>query len=125
MAIIKTFKDLIVWQKAHDLVLYTYKITKKLPREESFVLVTQMRRAAISVACNIVEGHRRLSVKESLKFYNISSASLEELKYQFLICRDLFYFDKNEYEKSISLSELVGSSLFKWIESQKNNAGIK
>lgn len=61
MANIKTFRDLLVWQKAHQLVLEVYKITKLYPKEELFTLVSQIRRATISVAANIVEGFRRKS----------------------------------------------------------------
>ena len=63
MAEIKSFRDLKVWQKAHELVLCIYKITAKFPSEERFGLVSQARRATVSVAANIVEGFRRISAK--------------------------------------------------------------
>jgi len=61
---IKTFTDLVVWQEAHELVLAIYKITKNFPKEEMYGLVSQMRRAVISVTSNIAEGFSRRSYKE-------------------------------------------------------------
>ncbi len=75
MAKIRTFHDLDVWRKAHELVLAVYTITKLFPKEELYVLVSQIRRAAISIAANIVEGFRRRTLKDSLNFYRMSDAS--------------------------------------------------
>lgn len=75
--LVKTYKDLIVWEKEHGLVLAIYKRTQFFPNSEKVGLVSQMRRASVSVACNIVEGFSRVSNKESKRFYNISNASLE------------------------------------------------
>ena len=80
MATIKTFWDLQVWQKAHQLVLVVYKITGSFPTQETYGLVSQLRRAALSVASNIVEGFKRRSVRDSIHFYNMADASLEEVK---------------------------------------------
>lgn len=77
---IKKFKDLVVWQKAHNLTLEIYKITQKFPPDEKYGIVSQMRRAAYSIPANIVEGHSRKSKKEFLQFLNIAKGSLEELK---------------------------------------------
>ncbi|MDP3954674.1 MAG: four helix bundle protein [bacterium] len=87
------FKKLKVWQKAHRLVLEVYKITINFPSQEKFALVPQMRRAAISVASNIVEGTKRKSVKDRKHFHNMSETSLEELKYYFLLSYELKYID--------------------------------
>ncbi len=69
--VVKSFRDLIVWQKAHRLVLSIYKITSNFPDSEKFGIISQMRRAAYSVPANIVEGHARKSKKEFLHFFNI------------------------------------------------------
>jgi len=122
MAEIKTFYDLFVWQKAHQLVLAVYKTTKDFPSQERFVLVSQIRRAVISVASNIVEGFSRLSVKESLHFYNIAKASLEEVKYQILIARDLNYLTEESYQKILTLAEEVSKMLSRWVQSQIKNS---
>ena len=69
------FEDLEVWKKAHGLVLKTYRITKTFPSEEKFGLVSQMRRAAVSIAANIAEGFKKRSLKDKANFYNISQGS--------------------------------------------------
>ena len=66
---IKDFKDLIVWQKAMDLVVEVYNLVKKLPKEEQFALSDQMRRAVISIPSNIAEGRGRYSIKEYTHFF--------------------------------------------------------
>ena len=119
MAQIKTFRDLKVWEKAHQLVLAIYQITSKFPAQEKYGLVLQMRRAAISVASNIVEGFKRRSRKESLNFYNISDGSLEELKYQLLLARDLGYLAQSDFNFVNSLAEETGRTLNGWLKSQR------
>jgi four helix bundle protein len=87
----KSFKDLFVWQKAHELVIEVYKMTKLFPNEEKFGLVSQMRRAAVSIPANIAEGFAKKSVKDKRNFYNIAQGSLEELKYYAILSEDLGY----------------------------------
>jgi len=118
MGKIKTFQDIKVWQKAHELTLKIYKLTKSFPVDEKFGLVNQMRRATVSIASNIVEGFERKSFKDSLHFYNISDGSLEELKYQLFLARDLKYITEKEYNEIIILSEEVSKMLNGWIKSQ-------
>lgn len=120
MSVIKTFNDLTVWQKAHEFVLCIYKITKDFPSEEKFALVQQIRRAVVSIASNIVEGFQRNSIKESLRFYNIADASLEEVKYQLLIAKDLNYLPEPIYNYAFDLAKQVGRMLHYWVESQKD-----
>jgi len=95
MSKIETFEDLIVWQKAHKLVLNIYQITKKYPFEEKFSLVSQMRRAAISIAANIAEGFKKRGIKNKINFYNISQGSGEELKYYTILSKDLGYIQNS------------------------------
>lgn len=116
---IKTFKDIKVWQKAHELVLKIYKVTTKFPIEEKYSLVIQMQRAAVSAASNIVEGFKRKSLKDRIHFYNIADGSLEELKYQLLIAHDLQYITKELYRETINLAEEVSKMLNSWIKTQK------
>jgi four helix bundle protein len=73
-----SFHDLVVWQEAHKLVLMIYKVTADFPKSEQYGLVSQMRRAAVSVPANIVEGFKRFSYAEKSRFYNIAEASLED-----------------------------------------------
>lgn len=117
----KTFEDIIAWQKAHQLVIQVYEITKGFPVEEKFGLVSQMRRAAVSITSNFVEGFARKSLRESLNLYNISNASLEELKYQLLISHDIGLIKSKEYQDLVEKSKEVGRLLWAWSESQKAN----
>ncbi len=88
---VKKFNQLKVWQTAHLLVLDVYKLSYKLPDEEKFGLISQMRRAAVSVPANIVEGFKRTGIKDKIRLYNIAQSSLEELRYYFILCKDLNY----------------------------------
>ena len=85
------YKDLKVWQRGHDLVLSIYRITKNFPDEERYGLVSQIRRAVVSVPTNIAEGSKRQGNKEFARFLNIAEASLAETEYLVLLSRDLGY----------------------------------
>ncbi|MFA6410921.1 MAG: four helix bundle protein [Candidatus Buchananbacteria bacterium] len=116
-----TFKDLVVWQKAHILTKIIYKITDHFPVREQFSLANQMRRAAVSVPSNLAEGLRRKSLKDSLNFYNIAEGSLEELKYQLLLSFELKFINQEEFEKASDLAQQTGKLLYRFIQSQKKN----
>ena len=87
----KKFKDLVVWQKAHQLVIEIYKLTKTYPKHEMFGLTSQLRRAAISVPANLAEGFKRVTLPDKLRFYNIAQGSLEEVRYYLILSQDLEY----------------------------------
>ncbi len=89
----KTFKDLIVWQKAHLLVLEIYKLTQNLPNHEQYDLISQIRRASVSIPANIAEGFTRRTTKDKSRFMNIAQGSLEEVRYYLLLIQDLKYSD--------------------------------
>ena len=91
----KSFEDLIVWQKAHQFVLSVYGISKQFLKEEAYGLTSQIRRAAVSIPSNIAEGFHRRGKPDKLKFFNYSQASLEEVRYQLILARDLNYADTN------------------------------
>lgn len=114
-----SFRDLKVWQKAHALVILVYSMTSKFPSEEKFGLSSQIRRATISIASNITEGFKRRSNKVSLNFYNIADGSIEEVKYQLLLSKDLKYININEYEEALSLSEEVSKMLHAWSKNMR------
>lgn len=95
----QSFKQLIVWQKAHSYVLAIYKITKQYPKEELFCLVNQMRRAAASITANIAEGYAKISSKDKLRFYNISQGSLEETRNFIILSKDLGYITLQDKEQ--------------------------
>ena len=93
------FKDLISWQEGHNLVLLVYKITKLFPKEEIYGLVSQMRRAVVSITSNIAEGFGRQGYKEKIQFYYLAHGSLIELKNQIEIAKDLEFIDNETYKK--------------------------
>jgi four helix bundle protein len=121
---IKTFKDIIAWQKSHLLVLQIYQVTKFFPKEEKFGLISQMRRAAISVSANIVEGFARKKIKDTLNFYNMSNSSLEELKYLVLVSFDLDIINNKTFSELAELAEETGRVLQGWIYSQQTNDSL-
>ena len=96
---IKDFTDLEVWKNAHTLVLSVYKLTSKLPKSETFGLISQMQRASVSITSNIAEGFGRQSFKEKIQFYYLAHGSLTELKNQLIICRDLSYISNSDFDK--------------------------
>jgi four helix bundle protein len=105
---INTFKDLIAWQKAHQLVLLIYKESNTFPTDERFGLTSQFRRAAVSIAANIAEGFKKRSIKEKLHYYNISQSSLEEVRYYIILSNDLGYHKNNEIsEKADEVGRLI------------------
>ena len=103
------FRQLETWQEAHKLVLMMYQVTKKLRGEERFGLVAQMRRAAVSVPGNVAEGFKRRGIQDKIRFYDISEGSLEELKYFFILSKDLGYISSDA--DLMAQSETVGRLL--------------
>ena len=112
---IHSFTDLKAWQKAHQLTLEIYKITKDFPSEERYGLVDQMRRASISVSSNIAEGFSRHSTKEKQQFYHQALGSLTELQNQLLVARDVRYIANDVFQVlailSVEVSKLIRSLL--------------
>ena len=89
----KTFEDLTVWQKAHAWVLAIYRFTETFPKSELYGLVSQVRRAAVSVPENIAEGFKKRGAKDKLRFFNIAQGSVEESRYYLILSKDLGYGD--------------------------------
>jgi four helix bundle protein len=106
---IERFEQLEVWQAAPRLVLDVYKVTQELPKDQRFGLTSQMQRAGVSVPANIAEGFKRRGPADKVRFYNIAQGSLEELRYYFILCRDLGY--KVEFELLTDQTEHVGRML--------------
>jgi four helix bundle protein len=106
----KCFQDLIVWQKAHQFVLAIYKVTASFPKEERYGLTSQFRRAAYSVAGNIVEGFRKQTPPEKARFLNISEGSPEECRYCLILSHDLGYLSKDVlWEQSEEVGRLLNA----------------
>ena len=106
-----TYKDLILWQKAMELVELTYLLVKKSPKEETYALSDQMRRAAISIPSNIAEGYGRKSKTEYSRFLDIARGSLFELETQIHIGIMLEFFTEEESNKAFELSSEVARIL--------------
>ncbi len=117
MEYIAPYKNLNVWKKADELVIEVYKSTKFFPKDEWFGLVSQMRRAAVSVPANIVEGYGRRTSKDKTQFYYISRGSLNELEYYIDLSRKLSYVNEDDFKKLLALRADVGKLLGGFIKS--------
>ncbi len=91
----RSFRDLIVWQKAHEFVLAVYRHTRRFPKEEIYSLTSQFRRAAVSTPANVAEGFKKRSKTDKARFMNISQGSLEECRYYLILAEDLGYGDSS------------------------------
>jgi four helix bundle protein len=98
-----TYKDLIVWQKPMDLVEEIYSLTKNFPKEEQFGLVSQLRRAAVSIPSNIAEGRYRTTNKDCKQFFTIGFGSGAEVETQLQIALRLGYLREEGYHRAASL----------------------
>lgn len=113
---------LIVWQEAHKLVMLVYKQTKLFPKDELFGLTSQLRRAAVSIPANIVEGYARSSRKEFLQFLFISQGSLAEVEYYLLLSRELGYLTQETFEELEAKRKPVGNLLHGLIASLRRKS---
>lgn len=112
---LRSYKELIVWQKSMELVEQIYVITKHFPRDELFGLISQMRRAAISIPSNIAEGYARKSHKEYLRFYSISYGSALELETQIEIAERLKFAPTESFIALKALLQEVCKMLYTMI----------
>jgi four helix bundle protein len=109
---LKSYKELIVWQKAYELTLLVYKETEKFPKSEIFGLTSQLRRATVSIASNIAEGYQRQHGGEYVQFLSIAFGSCAEVETQLLICKDLHYLSENNSHILINLLTEVDKMLY-------------
>lgn len=118
MTYIKTYKELIVWQKSVELVKEIYILTDKFPKSEIYGITSQMRRASISVPSNIAEGYGRKSQKEYSQFYATSYGSALELETQLIISKELKFLKPEAFRKGESLLmevlKMLNSMLYKF-----------
>jgi four helix bundle protein len=89
--IVQSFRELKVWQRSHAFVLAVYRLSEAFPSQERFGVVSQLRRAAVSVPTNIAEGSKRRTSQDYARFLNLAEASLAETEYLLMLCRDLGY----------------------------------
>ncbi len=105
---IRSYRDLIAWQKAMKLVVSVYQETVRFPREELFGLCSQLRRAAVSIPSNIAEGRGRHTTKDFLHFLSIANGSLNEMETQLLIAQQLGYVAEPKTSELLAQSAEVG-----------------
>ncbi len=98
----RSFRDLVVWRKAHEFVLAIYALTASFPKHETYGLRAQMRRAAVSIPANIAEGFRRRGRADKARFMNVAEASLEECSYYLILAQDLEYGDTTSLASSLN-----------------------
>ena len=118
---LKNFKELTVWQKAYQLCLIIYRLTKGYPKEEIYGLTSQMRRAALSVPCNIAEGYGRKTTPDYLRLLYIAYGSVCELETQILLSVDLGYIQGQGIETlrdNIAEVERMLKALIKSLENK-------
>ena len=113
------YKDLLVWQKSMDLVVSVYKLMKLLPKDETFNLIDQIRRAVVSIPSNIAEGQSRKNNKEFVQFLYIAKGSKSELETQLDICKRVGYLTDNDLKQTnalLSETSKMLSALIKQLE---------
>jgi four helix bundle protein len=119
---IKNFYDLEVWKKGHELVLGVYKITNDFPKEETYGITSQLRRAVSSITANIAEGFARYHFKDKVRFYYQSRGSVAEVQNFLLLAKDLDLIANEQCKESGEKADEVGrliNGLIKSIENQK------
>ncbi len=114
------FRDLIVWQKSLDLVEEVYNLSKLLPKDETYGLINQIRRAAVSIPSNVAEGNARQASKDYSRFLNIARGSKAEVETQLEICIRINYLTREQTEKAFELCAEVGRMLYAMIKNQKD-----
>ncbi|NQU03345.1 MAG: four helix bundle protein [Syntrophaceae bacterium] len=120
----KTYRDLVVWQKSMGLVTEVYEISKKFPKDELYGLISQIRRCAISLPSNIAEGYGRNSTNDYIHFLRIASGSLYELQTQMEISLNLQYIDRREFENLYELSREIERMLSSLIRKLRDRSEI-
>jgi four helix bundle protein len=113
----QSYRDLLIWQKGMDLCAACYLLTSKLPADERFGLMSQMRRAAVSVPSNIAEGFARETKGVFVNHLRIAQGSLKEIETQLLICQRVGFLQQNDVEPLVAQCEEIGRMLRSFIRS--------
>ncbi len=116
----KDYRDLKAWKKAVRLAVGIYKLIKYLPAEEKYAIADQMKRAAVSVASNIAEGHKRYNIKEFKYFLKISMGSLAELETQLTICLEADMLSENIVNQALKACNELDKMIYSLIKSLPN-----
>jgi len=109
---VQNYRELIVWQKAMDLVELVYQATKAFPKEELYGLTNQVRRAAVSIPSNIAEGQARQSTAEFKNFLSIAQGSRAEVETQIMIAQRLHYISQQQTDQILALSEEIKRMMY-------------
>jgi four helix bundle protein len=109
-------QDLMVWQRAMDLTVCVYRLTRRFPKEETYGLVSQLRRASVSIASNIAEGRGRLNAAEFRQFLGIALGSTFEIKTQLILTRRLGMGSVAAIDEAAALGEEVSKMLTSFIQ---------
>lgn len=125
MAVVRSFRDLVVWQKSVELCIGLYKLTQRFPREEIYGLSGQLRRAGVSVPSNIAEGFGRRSRSDYRSFLRVARGSLLEIQTQLLIARELQYGEPEKIGEAEGLAEQISRMLWVLIEKLGRAGGSK
>ncbi|MCF0053044.1 four helix bundle protein [Dyadobacter sp. LJ53] len=121
----QNYQELKVWQKAHQFVLEVYQITNAFPKTETFGLISQMRRASISVAANLAEGCGKKGALDIANFFQISLGSLHETEYYLLLSKDLQYISNETFElRDLEIKE-IKAMLISLIKTVRNISNTK
>ena len=120
---VKSYRDLITWQKAMDLVAGVYQVTKGFPREEAYGLSSQLRRAAVSIPSNIAEGQGRRSTKEFQHFLGVAYGSLQEVETQIILATRLGYCRSAQESQLLEQAAEVGKLINGLIKALRRKTG--
>ena len=120
-----SFERIVAWQKAHYFTRMVYWVTKHYPEDERYGLVSQFRRAAVSIGANIAEGYKKISKANKLRFFNIAEGSLAECENYIILSKDLSYIDEDEYTSLHNCAEETGRLLTAYSNGIINNNGIQ
>jgi four helix bundle protein len=120
---IKTYRDLLTWQKSLALVTEIYRVSRSFPKDEVYGLAQQMRRSAVSIPSNIAEGYGRNSTSDYVRFLHVASGSLYELQTQAEIALNLRYLEKSDFDKLYESSREIERMLSSLIRKLENSRG--
>lgn len=115
----KGFRKLLVWQRAHELVLSVYKMAEKFPKSEMFSLTSQLKRAVVSIPANIAEGQGAGTKAQFARYLDIAKGSLSEVEYYLVLAKDLRYISPETYKEVEALRSEVGFLLYRLIASMR------
>ena len=118
----KSYKKFIAWQSAHAFARKVYEVTRYFPKDELYGITSQLRRAALSVPTNIVEGTARQGQRELKNFLNIALGSLAEAEYLLEFCKEIGFLKQEDYDALELLRSRAGLPLWKFHRSLLNNA---